>query len=64
MNHDIQWVTMDLDPTPVAALNLRYEFRPVLVRLGILPTLISADPLNRREQARGFKDTTFCPEPR
>ena len=64
MNHDIQWVTMDLDPTPAAALNLRYEFRPVLVRLGILPTLISADPLNRREQARGFKDTTFCPEPR
>ena len=64
LNHDIQWVSMDLDPTPVAILNLRYEFRNVLVKLGILPTFISADALNRREHARGFKDVTFCPEPR
>jgi hypothetical protein len=64
LNHDIQWVSMDLDPTPVAILNLRYEFRTVLVKLGILPTFISADALNRREHARGFKDVTFCPEPR
>jgi hypothetical protein len=64
LNHDIQWVSLDLDPSPVATLNLRYEFRPVLVRLGVLPTFISADPLSRREHARGFKDATFCPEPR
>jgi hypothetical protein len=64
LNHDVQWVSLDLDPSPVAALNLRYEFRPVLVRLGVLPTFISADPLSRREHARGFKDATFCPEPR
>jgi hypothetical protein len=63
MDHQVYWVSMDLDPTPVATLNLRYEFRPVLARLGILPTVASVGPLNRREQARGFKDSAFCPEP-
>jgi len=60
--HEVQWVNMELDSTPVATLNLRYEFRPVLVSMGILPALPAQDVLSRREQARGF--TNYCPEPR
>jgi len=62
MQHEVQWVNMELESTPVATLNLRYEFRPVLVSMGILPALPTQDVLSRREQARGF--TNFCPEPR
>jgi len=60
--HEVQWVNMELESTPVATLNLRYEFRPVLVSMGILPALPTQDVLSRREQARGFMN--FCPEPR
>ena len=60
--HEVQWVNMQLDSTPVATINLRYEFRPVLVSMGILPALPAQDMLSRREQARGF--TNYCPEPR
>lgn len=60
--HEVQWVNMELESTPAATLNLRYEFRPVLVSMGILPALPGQDVLSRRESARGF--TNFCPEPR
>jgi len=46
----------------VQMVNIRYEFRPQLVRLGILPSAPAADPLQRRERARGF-EPGFCPEP-
>jgi len=62
--HPIQWVSMELEPAPAATLSVRYEFRPVLVKMGILPAPISQDPFNRREQARGFNQQYFCPEPR
>jgi hypothetical protein len=35
---------------------------PQLVRLGILPSVLTVDPLQRRERARGF-EPGFCPEP-
>jgi hypothetical protein len=60
--HEVQWVNMELEATPVATINLRYEFRPVLVSMGILPALPQHDLLSRREQARGFSN--YCPEPR
>lgn len=60
--HEVQWVNMELESTPIATINLRYEFRPVLVSMGILPQVPQHDILSRREQARGF--TNFCPEPR
>jgi hypothetical protein len=47
------------EPTTV---NIRYEFRPQLVRLGILPPAPATDPLQRRERARGF-EPGFSPEP-
>jgi hypothetical protein len=56
--HDIDWVHIDLDPTPVASARIRYEFRAQLVKLGVIP---DERPLDRRERARGFG--TYCPEP-
>jgi hypothetical protein len=56
--HEIYSVDMDLDPTPVASVRIRYEFRQQLVKLGILPQHIS--PLERREHASGFG--AYCPE--
>lgn len=51
--HTVEEVDIDLERTPIAALAIRYEFRPQLVKLGVF----DADPLERRERARGF-----CPE--
>jgi hypothetical protein len=60
--HAVAEVWLDLEDTPVQTVNIRYEFRPQLVRLGILPPAPTADPLQRREHARGFAPG-FCPEP-
>ncbi len=57
--HDVTRVDVDLERTPAARLRIRYEFRPQLVRLGLLPP--PDDHLARRERARGFDG--FCPEP-
>ena len=57
--HEVTRVDLDLERTPAARLRIRYEFRPQLVRLGVLPA--DEDRLARRERARGF--TSFCPEP-
>jgi hypothetical protein len=56
--HDVEQVDVDLDPNPIATFRIRYEFRPQLVRLGVLSN--SRAPLERREKARGFE---YCPEP-
>src|SRR5262245_12941198 len=53
MQHEVQWVNMELEATPAATIDLRYEFRPVLVSMGILPALPTHDVVSRREQARG-----------
>lgn len=63
IHHRVQAIHMDLEDHPFAAFNLRYEFRPTLVRLGVIPPLFSRDPIIRRERARGFSDSAFCPEP-
>lgn len=57
--HDVERVHIDLDPTPIASIRIRYEFRPQLVKLGVLPR--HEEPLRRRERARGFD--SYCPEP-
>jgi hypothetical protein len=54
-------VWLDLEDAPVQSVNIRYEFHPQLVRLGILPSPRTADPLQRRERAHGF-EPGFCPE--
>lgn len=57
--HDVTRVDLELERTPAARVRIRYEFRPQLVRLGILPA--EDDRLARRERSRGFD--RFCPEP-
>ena len=60
--HAVAQVWLDLEDAPVQTVNIRYEFHPQLVRLGILPPAPTADPLPRRERAQGFAPG-FCPEP-
>ena len=60
-DHVVQQVWMDLEESPAQTVTIRYEFRPQLVRLGILPSPRIADPLQRREGARGF-EPEFSPE--
>jgi hypothetical protein len=57
--HEVERVDIDLDPTPVVTARIRYEFRPQLVKLGVL---VEPSPIERREHARGFGE--YCPEPR
>ena len=61
--HAVEQVWLDLEDTPAQTVNIRYEFRPQLVTLGILPRAMPADRLQQRERARGF-EPGFCPEPR
>jgi hypothetical protein len=58
-SHEVEMIDIDLEPTPVASVRIRYEYRPQLVKLGILSPHIS--PLERRERASGFG--SYCPEP-
>ena len=59
--HPVQAVDIDLEHRPAASVGIRYEYRPQLVRLGILPPQ-QPDRLTRRERARGF-DGDYCPVP-
>jgi hypothetical protein len=59
--HAVETVYLDLEDTPAASMSIRYEFRPQLVRLGVLPRDVALDPLQRRERASGF-DGGFAPE--
>lgn len=60
--HVVEQVWLDLEDAPAQTVNIRYEFRPQLVRLGVLKPVPTAGVLERRERARGF-DPGFCPEP-
>ncbi len=64
VQNQVQRIQMDLEPTPAARLNVRYEFRTALTKLGVLPQCPITDPLVRRQSAHGFRDAGFCPEPR
>jgi hypothetical protein len=60
--HAVTEVWLDLEENAAHAVDIRYEFHPQLVRLGILPPAPAADPLQRRERANGF-EPGFSPEP-
>ena len=60
-NHAVTQVWLDLEDTPADTVNIRYEFRPQLIRLGILLATPIADPLERRDRARGFEGE-YSPE--
>ena len=61
-DHAVTQVRLDLEEAPAQTVNIRYEFRPQLVRLGVVPPAATAGRLERRERARGF-EPAFCPEP-
>jgi hypothetical protein len=62
-DHAVTQVWLDLEDAPAQTVNIRYEFRPQLVRLGILPPAsTTSDRLDRRERARGF-EPGFAPVP-
>ncbi len=64
VHNDVRWVNLELESQPTAEVMIRYEYYPALVRLGILPRRYERpDPLRRREDARGFEDRRFSPEP-
>jgi hypothetical protein len=55
-------VDLELEREPAAVVRLRYEFRPQLIALGVLPRDPDSSRIARREHARGFEE--FCPEVR
>jgi len=61
-DHAVEQVWLDLEESPSHVVNIRYEFRPQLVKLGVLPPAPTTDRLLQRERARGF-EPGFCPEP-
>ena len=64
VDHPVERVEFEAEPTPAACLEVRYEYRPALVRLGLLPAPRPVpDPLERRERAHGFLEPGFAPDP-
>jgi hypothetical protein len=51
VRNDVRWVDMDLESNAAGEVNIRYEFYPALLRLGVIPR-------RSREDSRGFS-----PEP-
>jgi hypothetical protein len=64
-SHPVRQVAFDPEDSPVAHMEIRYEYRETLVRLGVLPRYDDrcADALKRREGARGFEEPGFSPDP-
>jgi hypothetical protein len=60
--HLVRAIHLDLEDTPVHTVDIRYEFRPQLVRLGILPRETAIDRMRQRDRARGF-EPEFSPIP-
>jgi len=61
--HPVDTIDIDLERHPAGSVQLRYEYRDALVRLGVLPRPVPPwrrDPLDRRERSRGFG---WAPEP-
>lgn len=66
VRNDVRWVNMDLENHAAAEVTLRYEYRAGLVRLGIRPYSYpypNPDTLHRRENASGFENRRYSPEP-
>jgi hypothetical protein len=61
-DHAVTQVWLDLEDTPAQTIDIRYEYRAQLVRLGVVPSTRIEDPLQRRERASGFEEG-FSPEP-
>jgi hypothetical protein len=62
-SHPVVNVHLDLEDSPASVVSVRYEYHSALVALGVIPESPVAEPLHRREKARGFTDG-YCPSPR
>jgi hypothetical protein len=59
VRNDVRWIQMDLESQAAAEFNIRYEYYPALLKLGVVPRPnYEPYPLKRREDSRGFS-----PEP-
>jgi len=58
VRNDVYWVNMDLESRSAGEVTIRYEYYSALLRLGVVPRQQSREPLQRREDSRGFS-----PEP-
>jgi len=63
IDHRVTRVQLQLESHPAAQLRLRYEYRTQLVSLGVLPSPEEEQAIARRENARGFSDFDFAPDP-
>jgi hypothetical protein len=59
-DHRVTRIRMELEADPCQRIDIRYEYRDALVRLGVLPK--PRNPMARREQAHGFESDSYCPE--
>jgi hypothetical protein len=63
IDHRVRRVHLELEARPASQLRIRYEYRPQLVQLGVLPSASDERALARRERARGFAGFEFAPDP-
>ena len=65
LDHRVRRIRFETESRPSAMINVRYEYRDALVRLGVLPPPPDCleDPLARRERSRGFEEPEFAPDP-
>lgn len=63
VRHDVTRIEFDHEDAAASSVRIRYELRPGLVALGIVPPPDRPRPWDRRERASGFADGPFCPEP-
>jgi hypothetical protein len=64
-DHLVRQIEFDEQDSPSSVLEMRYEYRDALVRLGVLPRPCdgTGERLARRESAHGFSDTGYAPDP-
>jgi len=61
--HPVRQVYMNLEDHPAASISIRYEFRPQLMAMGLIPKPHTKPcPMQRRRRATGF-DKSYCPDP-
>jgi len=64
VEHQVERIAFDAEPAAAANLEIRYEYRDALIKLGLLPQPPRCEtPLDRRERARGFAEPGFAPDP-
>ena len=65
IDHAVTRVRFEAESRPATVMEVRYEYRDALVKLGVLPrpTPYWEDPLARRERSRGFDEPGYAPDP-